>query len=199
MTTAPVHDTRFQALRQRLQSLRYHQPLGLESAPLCEALLSDLVQSNNALKECREQLDNHARELVTTQGIVHPLRQENGRLLRESNQLHLVLIEAGETAATKQRQDAKAIGQLQAKVREATFVSSQLSQRVRTLEAENQSLRQRFDEALQHNGVVLPSGVEVRWHGRKEYMESLEPVEPAAPQPASGPAAAEPTAGAGPA
>ena len=195
MTTAPVHDTRFQALRQRLQGLRYHQPLGLESAPLCEALLSDLVQSNNALKESREQLDAHARELVTTQGTVHPLRQENGRLLRESNQLHLALIEAGETAATRQRQDAKAIGQLQSKVSEATFVSSQLSKRVQTLEAENQALRQRFDEALQHNGVVLPSGVEVRWHGRKEYMESLEPVEPAAQQPAaSGPAAAEPEA-----
>ena len=195
MTTAPVHDTRFQALRLRLQGLRYHQPLGLESAPLCEALLSDLVQSNNALKEGREQLDAHARELVTTQGTVHPLRQENGRLLRESNQLHLALIEAGETAATRQRQDAKAIGQLQSKVSEATFVSSQLSKRVQTLEAENQALRQRFDEALQHNGVVLPSGVEVRWHGRKEYMESLEPVEPAAQQPAaSGPAAAEPEA-----
>ena len=40
---------RFALLRARLQDLRYHQPLGLESAPLVEALLGDLLRSHEQL------------------------------------------------------------------------------------------------------------------------------------------------------
>jgi len=174
-------DARCVALRHRLQALRYHQPLGLESAPLCEALLSDLEQSNELLRASREEVETHMRALLDAQKSVHPLRQENGRHLRETNQLHLALIEERESSEVKQRESAATISKLQGRLSEAMFVGSQLGQRVRTFEADNQALRERIDEALQHNGVVLPSGVEVRWHGRKEYMESLEPVAPVAP------------------
>ena len=211
-------DARAVALRERLQALRYHQPLGLESAPLCEALLNDLEQSNQLLKAAREEVETHTHALLDAQKSVHPLRQENGRLLRETNKLHLALIEEREGSEVKQRESAATISKLQGRLSEAMFVSSQLSQRLRTYEADNQALRERIDEALQHNGVVLPSGVEVRasslpgpcrpaspasqpramagrpqaewalprilpqvrWHGRKEYMESLEPVAPVA-------------------
>ena len=211
-------DARAVALRERLQALRYHQPLGLESAPLCEALLNDLEQSNQLLKAAREEVETHTHALLDAQKSVHPLRQENGRLLRETNKLHLALIEEREGSDVKQRESAATISKLQGRLSEAMFVSSQLSHRLRTYEADNQALRERIDEALQHNGVVLPSGVEVRasslprpcrsaspasqpramagrpqaewalprilpqvrWHGRKEYMESLEPVAPVA-------------------
>ena len=85
-------DARAVALRERLQALRYHQPLGLESAPLCEALLNDLEQSNQLLKAAREEVETHTHALLDAQKSVHPLRQENGRLLRETNKLHLALI-----------------------------------------------------------------------------------------------------------
>ena len=155
-------DARAVALRERLQALRYHQPLGLESAPLCEALLNDLEQSNQLLKAAREEVETHTHALLDAQKSVHPLRQENGRLLRETNKLHLALIEEREGSEVKQRESAATISKLQGRLSEAMFVSSQLSQRLRTYEADNQALRERIDEALQHNGVVLPSGVEVR-------------------------------------
>ena len=98
-----LHDERFKSLRNRLQCLRYHQPLGLETAPLCEALLSDLEQSNSLLTACQDKVETHARELIDAQKRIHPLRQENGRLLRENNQLHLALIEDRETAKAKHR------------------------------------------------------------------------------------------------
>lgn len=154
-------DARAVALRDRLQALRYHQPLGLESAPLCEALLSDLEQSNQLLKASREEVETHMHALLDAQKSVHPLRQENGRLLRETNKLHLALIEEREGSEVKQRESSAAISKLQGRLSEAMFVSSQLGQRVRTFETDNQALRERIDEALQHNGVVLPSGVEV--------------------------------------
>ena len=78
MTTAPVHDTRFQALRQRLQGLRYHQPLGLESAPLCVpyvrffwiAARADLEQTcRTAAAERQNHLEN-AKAWACSPGFV---------------------------------------------------------------------------------------------------------------------------------
>ena len=83
---------RFQKLRTRLQDLKYHQPIDVASAPLVEALLSDLCSSNDQLVALRRQGDGQSQELVDVQSQVHPLRKENSRLLRENNQLHAELV-----------------------------------------------------------------------------------------------------------
>ena len=168
MDQQQLRDERFKSLRNRLQCLRYHQPLGIETAPLCEALLHDLEQSNSLLTACQDKVETHARELIDAQKRIHPLRQENGRLLRENNQLHLALIEDRETAKAKHKQTAAMMNKLQGKLSESMFVSSQLRQRVRTLEADNQALRDRLEETLRYNGLVLPSGVEVRLHASQQ-------------------------------
>ena len=38
--------------------------------------------------------------------------------------------------------------------------------------------RAQIHEALMSNGIVLPSGHEVRWHGHKEHMKAHSPVPP---------------------
>ena len=63
---------RFALLRARLQDLRYHQPLGLESAPLVEQLLADLLRSNEQLGEQRSHAEVAGQELVIAQTQVHP-------------------------------------------------------------------------------------------------------------------------------
>ena len=184
---------RFALLRARLQDLRYHQPLGLESAPLVEALLGDLLRSHEQLAELRKKADAQAQELIVAQAQVHPLRKENGRLVRESNRLQFEQIEAAERAAERDRERENASSALVKENGDLRFVGAQQAQRVKALEVELQGLRDRFDDALQVSGVVLPNGHEVRWHGRKEHMEQHSPVAPAAPpaaKEASSPAAA---------
>ena len=196
-TATPSPQERFALLRAKLQDLRYHQPLGLESAPLVEQLLADLLRSNEQLGEQRSHAEVAGQELVIAQTQVHPLRKENGRLLRENNRLHLELITQSEEGAARLKAVEGEKSQLEKSCGDLRFVSSQQAQRVRLLEEELGGLRERFDQALQQNGVVLPSGHEVRWHGRKEHMEAHSPVEaaampPAAPGPSSasaGPAA----------
>ena len=196
-TATPSPQERFALLRAKLQDLRYHQPLGLESAPLVEQLLADLLRSNEQLGEQRSHAEVAGQELVIAQTQVHPLRKENGRLLRENNRLHLELITQSEEGAARLKAVEGEKSLLEKSCGDLRFVSSQQAQRVRLLEEELGGLRERFDQALQQNGVVLPSGHEVRWHGRKEHMEAHSPVEaatmpPAAPGPSSasaGPAA----------
>jgi outer membrane murein-binding lipoprotein Lpp len=60
------------------------------------------------------------------------------------------------------------------------FISSQQTARVDQLTSENTSLRARLNDALMQNGIVLPSGHEVRWHGHKEHMKAHSPLAPAA-------------------
>ena len=100
-TAAPSPQERFALLRAKLQDLRYHQPLGLESAPLVEQLLADLLRSNEQLGEQRSHAEVAGQELVIAQTQVHPLRKENGRLLRENNRLHLELITQSEEGAAR--------------------------------------------------------------------------------------------------
>ena len=181
---------RFALLRARLQDLRYHQPLGLESAPLVEALLGDLLRSHEQLAELRKKADAQAQELIVAQAQVHPLRKENGRLVRESNRLQFEQIEAAERAAERDRERENASSALVKENGDLRFVGAQQAQRVKALEVELQGLRDRFDDALQVSGVVLPNGHEVRWHGRKEHMEQHSPVAPAAAEDLSPRAAA---------
>lgn len=176
-----AEEVRFAGLKRRLQELRYDLPLGLESAPLVESLVSDLTHANQRIESLQSQIDAQAHSLIVAENQAHPLRKENGRLLRENNQLHLELIKKAEDAE-KLLQEQQALGaRLQKQNTDLSFISTQQVQRIRALEEANAGLRERFNEALQQNGVVLPSGHEVRWHGRKEHMQAHSPV-PAAPR-----------------
>ncbi|KAL1524944.1 hypothetical protein AB1Y20_019820 [Prymnesium parvum] len=167
---------RYEWLRRRLSELRYDLPLGLESAPLVEALVSDLGHANDRVKALTAQIDAQAQSLILAENTAHPLRKENGRLLRENNQLHMELIRRAEEGEKALKEQKALAARLQKQNNDLTFVNSQQVARVRALEETNSGLRDRFNDALQENGVVLPSGHEVRWHGRKEHMQAHSPV-----------------------
>ena len=169
-----------------MQELRYDHPLGLESAPLVESLVTDLGHANERIDTLQAQLDEQAHSLIVAENQSHPLRKENGRLLRENNQLHLELIKKAEAAEKEVKEQQALSVRLQKQNTDLSFISAQHVQQIRTLEEANAGLRDRFNEALQQNGVVLPSGHEVRWHGRKEHMQAHSPVEAAPPQEAEG-------------
>eukprot|EP00966_Prymnesium_polylepis_P199404 4620741-Prymnesium_polylepis.1 len=152
---------RFELLRRRLAELRYDLPLGLESAPLVEALVTDLTHANERVEGLGGQIDAQAHSLIVAENTAHPLRKENGRLLRENNHLHVEMIRRAEEAERTLKEQKALTSRLQKQNNDLGFVSSQQAARIRALEETNAGLRDRFNEALQQNGVVLPSGHEV--------------------------------------
>ena len=55
MTTS---EQRYAALRKRLDQLGFQQPLGMESLPLVQRLLADLVRTTTSLKNARNNGKN---------------------------------------------------------------------------------------------------------------------------------------------
>ena len=89
---------RLSQLKTQLSQLRYDQPLGIESAPLVERLLDDLMKSNQQQAELSTLADKRANELGIAEQHVLPVRKENTRLVRENNELHMQIVADAEAA-----------------------------------------------------------------------------------------------------
>ena len=106
-----------------------------------------------------------------TEQQVLPVRKENTRLIRENNELHMQIIADAEASAAAREELASASAKLQSQNADLRFITSQQASRLEELQKENDALRGRFHESLAQNGIVLPSGHEVR---------GLRPCPPAA-------------------
>ena len=182
---------RVSALKARLASLRYDQALGIESAPLVERLVDDLERSQRRQTELAAVAESRADEISVAEQHVLPVRKENTRLVRENNDLHLQLIADAEAAEAARLELATTAARLRDQNTDLRFIASQQTSRIDELQSENVTLRSRLQEALIQNGIVLPSGHEVRWHGMKEHMQAHSPVSAAGSPPESAPAEGE--------
>ena len=96
-------------LRKRLDSLGYRHPLGIESLPLVDVLLSDLLTTTQSLKQTKLRAlnqkpghsDHPSKEALQT--AVAPFKTDNARLLRENNELCQKLIKTKDDQSGKYR------------------------------------------------------------------------------------------------
>ena len=64
MTSVVEMEKRSQILRNQLSDLQYFQPLGLDSVPLVERLLGDLVKTVEAFQELTKQNESHVDQIA---------------------------------------------------------------------------------------------------------------------------------------
>jgi centrosomal protein CEP135 len=91
---------KFSNIRRRLDQLGYRQPLGIESLPLVEKLLTDLVHTTESLKRARlgrtlgdgGSASGDAGSHVLTDAQIDAYKSDNARLIRENNELHQQLL-----------------------------------------------------------------------------------------------------------
>ena len=169
------------ALRARLAAYGFDAPVTPESVGLVESLLDAFLLVSDKAKGLAATAQSQASALFTAEKTGPPLRREIARLVRENAALHAELIAQAERAATATQAEDVAATSLRGQARDLTFLCSSLRARVNSLEAENAGLREAASRSFEANGIVLPSGHEVRWHGRKERMEAHSPVAPVPP------------------
>ena len=168
--------------RARLSALGFDAPLPAEAVGLVSSLLDALILERDRAQGLAQTADTQAQALFTAEKTGPPLRREIARLLRENVRLHAEVVGTTERTQAALREEDLAAATLRGKARDLTFLVSSLRARVHELERENAGLREAASRSFEVNGVVLPSGHEVRWHGRKERMEAHSPVAPAAPE-----------------
>ncbi|VDP93072.1 unnamed protein product, partial [Echinostoma caproni] len=79
---------KFAYLRKRLDQLGYKQPLGLDCLPLVERLFCDLVWTTESLRKAKSELNSQLKLRTTVEDYVAPYKSDNGRLIKENNELH---------------------------------------------------------------------------------------------------------------
>ena len=166
------------ATQQRLRDHGFSAPFSPDSVGLVSSLLDALVDARAQNARLVATANKQAAELFTAEQQAPPLRCEIGRLVRENNKLHTMLIgHAEETAAARREADAE-LSSARRQLRDVSFLCASLRQCLREREQESAGLREMASRSFELNGVVLPSGHEVRWHGRKERLESHSPAPP---------------------
>ena len=126
------------------------------------------AESYNFDDELPQYLPNH---LLGTTPLIESLRPKSPTQCREENERRL-------RREFEAHQERERVAYEQQQKDEQAVITEAVVPKI-----------ERFDAALQENGVVLPSGHEVRWHGRKEHMEAHSPVDAATGAPKEVPAA----------
>ena len=164
-------------LRERLREHGFNATLSKDSGELVSNLLDELILAKDDNRHLRSLATEHSAHLLVAEQVAPPLRTELAHVVRENTALRSELIAMSDRTAAAAAA-APAADETSNVIRDLKFVSSSLRHRVRSLEAENAALREAASRSFEANGVVLPSGHEVRWHGWKERMEAHTPVPP---------------------
>lgn len=79
--------TQFQALQRTLHQLGYSYPLGIESAPLVQRLLDDLILTSENYEAVSTVAEESKAAATAAASSVAPLQAENTRLIQANNQV----------------------------------------------------------------------------------------------------------------
>uniref|UniRef100_A0A670YJ96 Centrosomal protein 135 n=1 Tax=Pseudonaja textilis TaxID=8673 RepID=A0A670YJ96_PSETE len=179
MTT--VVERKFVNLRKRLDQLGYRQPLGVESLPLVEKLFSDLVHTTESLRSTKLSAGKIEKECSNFDVVLEPYREENARLTRENNELHLEVLKLKEQFE-EQVKDLKAtLRKFEHENSDMKFLNNQYIHKMRSLEKENKAKTDKIQQLQEKNlqaVVQTPGGKKRNIPFRRQRMQIDQPVPP---------------------
>ncbi|XP_063166215.1 centrosomal protein of 135 kDa isoform X3 [Candoia aspera] len=179
MTTAA--ERKFVNLRKRLDQLGYRQPLGVESLPLVEKLFSDLVHTTESLRSAKLSAGKIEKECSNFDVVLEPYREENARLIRENNELHLEVLKLKEQLE-EQVKDLKAtLRKFEHENSDMKFLNNQYMHKMRSLEKENKAKTDKIQQLQEKNlqaVVQTPGGRKRNVPFRRQRMQIDQPVPP---------------------
>ena len=182
-----IPEDKYYALKQKLEALNFLQPLGIESAPLVEKLLSDLVLTTESYRNLERAANKQGQSLNLLQGQLQPLKSENNRLVRENNKLHQELIRKAEEFEKRERAWEKAANRSKSEAKDAKFLRSTDADRIQRQEKEIIELRTRIQQLLERNLVATSTSIAsnrkekqiaYEWQGRSQEIDMSATLPP---------------------
>ncbi|KAK2182665.1 hypothetical protein NP493_341g00002 [Ridgeia piscesae] len=172
----------FTNLRKRLDQLGYQQPLGIESLPLVERLFADLLHTTESLRSMKVENGKKKKEDSTTSDIaIESYRSDNGKLVKENNELHQKLIRQKDEFELTIKDMRCTLRKLEHENADLKFLNNQYVAKIRCLEKDS---RQKSDCILKlqeknlHAVVQTPGGRKKSIPFRRQRMELDSTVPP---------------------
>lgn len=148
----------FLALRRRLDAMGYTDyPLGLDSAPLAQIMLEDLVATTEALRDSEESSGGVMHRLEIAEQLIEPLQEENLKLRRDNTQLHQEMISVGEESLRVQNKYASTSFALQAENRRLSLAKQQADEDIDALKKELATTKVQLAQALEPSSSRVSS------------------------------------------
>ena len=112
-------------MKKRLDALHYCQPLSIDSAPLAEKLLTDLLKTTEGFQQLKHANTDLSKQLRAAQEAKAPLESEVARLHTGSNELHLSLMKVKEDTDKKDAQWRAAVKKMETENADLRFLVEQ--------------------------------------------------------------------------
>lgn len=146
--------TQMLALRRRLDTMGYQDfVLGLDSAPLAQQLLNDVLTTTKELQVKEEELNEVKAELETYKPQIEIFQGQLQRLTRENEQLHQKIISVSENAMKKVDQSETAMIEAQTESRRTKLLADQKDQVIKDLQNQLEKTKHELQDALEAPGL----------------------------------------------
>ncbi|XP_078250816.1 centrosomal protein of 135 kDa isoform X2 [Pogona vitticeps] len=176
-----VAERKFINLRKRLDQLGYRQPLGVESLPLVEKLFSDLVHTTESLRSTKLSAGKIEKDFSNFDVVLEPYREENARLTRENNELHLEVLKLKEQLEQRVKDLKATLRRVEHENADMKFLNNQYIHKMRSLEKENKAKTDKIQQLQEKNlqaVVQTPGGRKRNIPFRRQRMQIDQPVPP---------------------
>lgn len=161
-------DKRHLQLRQQLDALGFNQPLPIGALGLVSALLDDLIQTTESLKEAKDEINQLLEAKAAWDLGVEPYKCDNARLLAEVNSLHLEMIKKQDDYELEAASLRVKLRNIKYNFRELEEENAELKAKIHDLElkcGESQKNRKNginlnrrpFCAAVRSSGYVVPA------------------------------------------
>jgi len=136
----------YNLLTNKLRKLGYNLPIGIESTQLVDRLLTELITATQGYEKLHNNFKKLKSELEAEKKVCLPLRNENMKLVKENNELHLEMIKLREDFERREISFTNSISKLDKEKQEIRFLVIQKDSHIKNIENESENLRKKLNE-----------------------------------------------------
>ncbi|KAF5397806.1 hypothetical protein PHET_08625 [Paragonimus heterotremus] len=173
MTTQTTHE-KFTNIRKRLDQLGYKQPLSLDCLPLVERLFCDLVWTTESLRKAKADLSSQLKLRSNVEDYIAPYKADNGRLVRENNELHKQLVLLRQESEEKFRSFKSEYRRLENESTDLKIFNTQCIEKLRNYESDARRMAEQIMTLQEKNFqavVYTPGGQKKQLPFRRQRMD----------------------------
>ena len=136
----------YNLLTNKLRKLNYNYPVGIESTQLVDKILTQLISTTEGYQKLSNKFTSIKADLEAEKKNCLPLRNENMKLVKENNDLHLEMIKMREDFERKEITLKNSISKLDKEKQETRFLLKQKDTHINNLSKETEEIRKKFNE-----------------------------------------------------